>query len=651
LKIIRYYPRARSGDGGMTNAVRCWSQAACRHGHDVTIVYHATKPEGETSANGIKWIGLPHRGTVKVGVPVGFREIVVNADVLVLHSGWTAHNTYAARIARTVGVPYILEPRGAYDPNIVARNSFKKRIWWSGFERSLLQNAAAIHVFFQEEEAHVRALGYVGRIIVSPNGVTTPHGVQWDGGSDGHVLWMGRFDPDHKGLWTLIEAVRLISPSERPIVSLYGPEWRDGKERVKARVHELGLNDWIRIEPSVHGTDKFQLMARARAFVYPSQWEAFGNSVAESASIGVPTLVTPYPLGKYLSERGGAVLCAAEPAALADGLRRVCADGAADIGAKALTIMRSEFTWESVSRKWIAQAEAVLQTRRSVAVRSVPSSTDQTADSAPSLPTLTERGELLLSLVQELSAHVPRFVVWKNVESALTGTGDIDASSSPDDWTRIEEIFRNWVEEHHLGTAVVCNHIPGGLNLFAVSPRFSTIFEMGVKADRIWRGASLFTHTDLQPLVISDARSFRRIRLGAEGLFKLLLNGINRDGTPDIAAMKTKRVRELICQDRPGACQAVVLCGLGKAAALRLVDAVIRGDWDRRAALELQTWFLVKAILAPGTLGRRVAFRMRGIDECRLVAVVQREHRIIPQNRKQFLAEVACNHRLYPARS
>src|SRR6476660_9921279 len=39
VKIIRYYPRAFSGDGGMTNAVRHWSEGFVRAGAEVVIAY------------------------------------------------------------------------------------------------------------------------------------------------------------------------------------------------------------------------------------------------------------------------------------------------------------------------------------------------------------------------------------------------------------------------------------------------------------------------------------------------------------------------------------------------------------------------------------------------------------------------------------
>ena len=45
------------------------------------------------------------------------------------------------------------------------------------------------------------------------------------------VLWLGRFDPTHKGLDLLVDAVRSLAPHERPRVRLHGPDRRGGKAR------------------------------------------------------------------------------------------------------------------------------------------------------------------------------------------------------------------------------------------------------------------------------------------------------------------------------------------------------------------------------------------------------------------------------------
>ena len=358
LRVVRYHRRALTGDGGITNSVWSHSAELVGAGAEVVIAHDGGPPRAET--HGIDCANVRHVGGGPWRIPIGLDDVLERADVLVLHSAWALPNVAAGTVARRLRVPYVLEPRGAYDPRIVGRKRLRKRAWWTLWERRLVRGATAIHVFFESEREHLQALGYRGHVIVAPNGVHVPDGVRWDGGSGGYVLWYGRFDPEHKGVDLLLHAVRRMSPDERPRLKLHGPDVRGGKDAMRRLVAELGLRDRVTIGAPVFGAEKYGLLSRATAFVYPSRWEGFGNAAAEAASIGVPTIVTPYPLGCFLAERGGAIRAEATPEALADGLRAAGASGAAEVGRRAAEIVRDEITWERVVASWMRQIREIL---------------------------------------------------------------------------------------------------------------------------------------------------------------------------------------------------------------------------------------------------------------------------------------------------
>jgi glycosyltransferase involved in cell wall biosynthesis len=358
VRIVRYYPRALVGDGGMTSAVKKWAQGFVAAGADAVIAYdEGVEPPARST---VEWVPVRHAGRPRMKLPVGLRDILRGADVLVLHSGWTLHNVRAAAIARAVRVPYILEPRGAYDPHIVRRKRWLKKGWWAAWEGRLVRDAAAIHVFFGSERAHLAELGYGGPVVVASNGVDSPEGPGWDGGSGSYVLWLGRFDPEHKGLDLLLRALRIVPPTERPHLRLNGPDWRARKARVAALVADLGLHEWVTVGEPVYGEDKRALLRGASGFVYPSRWDACPNSTLEAVALGIPTLVTPYPLGRYFAAHDGALLAQPDPAGLADGLRRLQGGDAARIGARGAEVVRAELGWNSVARAWLEQVEAIL---------------------------------------------------------------------------------------------------------------------------------------------------------------------------------------------------------------------------------------------------------------------------------------------------
>ncbi len=358
MRIVRYYPRALVGDGGMTSTVRNWSRAMTRCGAEAVIAYDTGV--SAPSNDSVEWIRVRHAGRRGLKFPLGLHDILEGADYLVLHSAWTLRNVRAAAAARKLGTAYVLEPRGAYDPHIVNRKKWIKRLWWLAWEKQLVQSAHAIHIFFESERQHLAALGYEGPTIVASNGREIGSEDAWDGGSGGYFLWLGRFDPEHKGLDLLLDAIDLLPVSQRPDLRLHGPDWRGKKTLVERWIAERKLGEWVSVGDAVYGEEKRNLLKRSSGFVYPSRWDACPNSVLESVGMGVPTLVTPYPLGRFLSSKGGALLAEADRRDLAEGLSRLSGRDAADVGRIGAELVRDQLGWDAVARTWLDQAEALL---------------------------------------------------------------------------------------------------------------------------------------------------------------------------------------------------------------------------------------------------------------------------------------------------
>lgn len=345
-----YHPRALAGDGGITRSVRSLSAALNENGHDCRVICDGPRhPDGHPS-----WVGVPHLEMGPLHIPGAFDQAIQDLDVVVLHSAWTSYNVVAGRQASRLGVPYVLAPRGAYEPRILERKPTMKKMWWRLFESRLVEEAAAIHVFFDSQADQLRRLGYDGPIVVAPNGVIVPDDIRWDGGSLDALVYVGRFDMEHKGLDTLLEGLSLIDPESRPRLILSGPDWRGGKKQTEGRIRALGLQPWVEVRPAIYGREKFELMAAARGFVYPSLFEAFGNSAAEAASLGVPVLTGEYPLGEYLSSQDAGLMVAPDPEEMAAGLSRLVEPSAVNLGANARPAMAS-FTWEAVAEAWATQ--------------------------------------------------------------------------------------------------------------------------------------------------------------------------------------------------------------------------------------------------------------------------------------------------------
>jgi hypothetical protein len=249
-----------------------------------------------------------------------------------------------------------------------------------------------------------------------------------------------------------------------------------------------------------------------------------------------------------------------------------------------------------------------------------------------------------LPLLRRLTDASPRWAVWKNVEFALSGIGDIDSVAPVRDWPVILTEFRRWAAEHELGPVTACYHIPIGVEIIAIPDGRTTFVELGAKARRIFRGSTLYTASDFLPLMELDSRGFRRVRPGAEGLLKLVLGGLRRDGRPNWPAIREKKVLELLREDPEGVRQAARLFGFARGAALRGSDAAARGGWDRQAMLAVQTRSLLLAPLQPTVAARRTYYQFAVKGRCPVLQVLFRSHRRIPEDREAWLHAVAKDH-------
>jgi hypothetical protein len=254
-----------------------------------------------------------------------------------------------------------------------------------------------------------------------------------------------------------------------------------------------------------------------------------------------------------------------------------------------------------------------------------------------------ERRELWLALIRRLTEASPTWLVWKNVDSALDGGGDIDSASAPADWDTLESVFLEWAREFELLPVAMCRHIPGGRNLIAAPPGTPTFFELSIKHDKAFRGSNLFVLDDLLAMSEMDDLGFRKLRAGAEGMLKLVLNGSKWFGRPNAEGLKSKHVPELLASDPEGVALASALFGRAAGAARDLASAVVDGGWDMRAMGTIEARAVGNGLLDPPVMARRAWFRLTMSKRCPVVYAIARS-REIGEPRDEWLAGVAATH-------
>jgi len=260
-RIVHYYPRAASGDGGVTNAMWAWAEAQAEFGLNVAVL-HMEEPTRRPIPDSISSIGMPHivgpsKRTLR---PKRLEDHLTSDDVLILHSGWLLHNLVAGRAAMKASVPYVVVPHGALFPKIRFRRRHLKGLW-EPWERALFRRAAAVHVFFDQEVNEARSFSPSTPVIIGPTGAQ-PSQRTWTGGG-GYIAWLGRFDIEHKGLDLLMETARRFDPEDGPRFILHGKPSRNSSDEVKELAESMGVGDLVAVNGPITGPEKDDFLNRA----------------------------------------------------------------------------------------------------------------------------------------------------------------------------------------------------------------------------------------------------------------------------------------------------------------------------------------------------------------------------------------------------
>jgi hypothetical protein len=228
-----------------------------------------------------------------------------------------------------------------------------------------------------------------------------------------------------------------------------------------------------------------------------------------------------------------------------------------------------------------------------------------------------------IPLLQHLTNLSQGWGVLKNLDSALSGRGDIDSVSPSQDREVLLRGFRDWAKDNKYAPVFTCMHVPDVVVTVAVRDRRELV-ELDLCERQIYRGSELFHAPQLEPLMIMDDRGFRRVRAGAEGLLLLVLLGVRYGGRPARQTLQRKGVIQLMRSDPEGVEAATLLFGAARGAASRLATAACGNGWARLPALWVEMRAAVLSLRNPRLLASRAEFRLRRRRECVILPILRR---------------------------
>lgn len=372
--IPTYVPAWRYG--GPIVAVHGLCRALAARGHDVHVFTTSVDGPGDLDVP----LGIPvdvdgvrvryfasqyfRRLYWSPSLGVALKAELFNYDLVHLHSVFLWPTWAAARVARRLGRPYVLSPRGMLVRELVARKSrVAKELWIRLVERRTLEKAAAIHATSELERQELNRFGFrLPPVSVIPNGVDQAPGSHGDqvaaplSVSDPFLLYLGRISWK-KGLDRLILALTFVPNVNLVVVGNddenYGPQLEALAEKhgVRHRIHFVG---------PAYGAQKQTLLRRATILVLPSYSENFGNVVLEAMAAGCPVAVTEeVGMAAVVRASGAGIVSAGDPAELGRNLRQMLASPATlkRMGDEGRRTVAAGYSWGSVA----AQMESLYQ--------------------------------------------------------------------------------------------------------------------------------------------------------------------------------------------------------------------------------------------------------------------------------------------------
>ena len=362
MRLVHYYPRALVGDGGPTRAMWQWVNASHAAGCDVAVLYDAAQEAQSPLRNPVvSTIGLTHSGRGRFRAPRRLATALSPNDVLVLHSAYVPANLVAARSAYRRGFPYIVMPHGGYNRKARERRQQRKQAWLP-LERTYLERALAVHVFFDCETDDARQVAPRARWLVAPTGFQLPSG-KWDGGTGGYLAWIGRYDIATKGLDLLIDAIRKLPAADRRPLRLHGRPSENRPEELVALTTSWGLTDLVTVGGEIPERDKAAFLRRSVAYVHPSRWESHSMAIIEALAYGIPSVVSQFcSIASNLQAAEAAVIVDATPDSIAQGISTVLRNPH-HYSERAIRLVQTRLTWNAIIGDYFQQIESLLRSR------------------------------------------------------------------------------------------------------------------------------------------------------------------------------------------------------------------------------------------------------------------------------------------------
>jgi glycosyltransferase involved in cell wall biosynthesis len=280
--------------------------------------------------------------------------------VVHIHGGWIPVFASISAKLKTIGIPFVFTPHGAYNVVAMQRSRLLKNLYFNYFEKKLLQNATKIHCLDVSEMKGLHSLFKTEKSVLLPYGFEK-EGFDFEPDPFGDrkfiIGFVGRLDGYSKGLDLLVDAFEdfhIDQPDS--ILWIVG----DGSEKVKfeRQIVSKGLQNHVKFWGSRFGIEKENILTQMDVFAHPSRYVGLPSSILEAAAFGLPVLVTEatnlgdfvrqYDCGKVVQDNDANAISNAMKDLFFQWKQGKCMA----MGERAKLMVQTEFNWNSILKRF-----------------------------------------------------------------------------------------------------------------------------------------------------------------------------------------------------------------------------------------------------------------------------------------------------------
>jgi glycosyltransferase involved in cell wall biosynthesis len=168
-------------------------------------------------------------------------------------------------------------------------------------------------------------------------------------------LWMSRLHPD-KGADLFIDALGLLRIQNRNICGVIaGPDECGLLKKLRKRAQDAGLSQNLIFLNTLSGADKIAILRRAQCFVLPTLSEGFSMAILEALAAGCSVITTHGAHFPEIVPAGAGKIVSRDALAISEAMISIAGappDSVAKMGENGVALVKSEFSWRSIARKY-----------------------------------------------------------------------------------------------------------------------------------------------------------------------------------------------------------------------------------------------------------------------------------------------------------